>query len=112
MDPGLKLDGLPSGLVFCLKNVGKPVNREDGYALAPYYLTYVSEDGPVNLNFVQSKKILDVLKKHGHGKGTPDTDAIARMDARTKGGKDMSYYRDLLETAVGSIIGKSEENGV
>ena len=112
LDPGLKLDGLPSGLVFCLKNVGKPVNREDGYALAPYYLTYVSEDGPVNLNFVQSKKILDVLKKHGHGKGTPDTDAIARMDARTKGGKDMSYYRDLLETAVGSIIGKSEEKGV
>jgi SNF2 family DNA or RNA helicase len=98
LDTGLKLDGLPSGVVFCLKNVGKPVNREDGYALAPYYLTYVSEDGPVNLNFVQSKKILDVLKKHGHGKGTPDADAIARMDARTKGGKDMSYYRDLLET--------------
>ncbi len=112
LDTGLKLDGLPSGVVFCLKNVGKPVNREDGYALAPYYLTYVSEDGPVNLNFVQSKKILDVLKKHGHGKGTPDTDAIARMDARTKSGKDMSYYRGLLETAVSSIIGKSEEKGV
>jgi len=112
LDTGLKLDGLPPGVVFCLKNVGKPVNREDGYALAPYYLTYVSEDGPVNLNFVQSKKILDVLKKHGHGKGTPDTDAIARMDARTKSGKDMSYYRGLLETAVSSIIGKSEEKGV
>ncbi|EBA04704.1 DEAD/DEAH box helicase-like protein [Rhodobacteraceae bacterium HTCC2150] len=112
LDAGLNLDGLPPGVVFCLKNVGKPVNREDGYALAPYYLTYVSEDGQVNLNFVQSKKILDVLKKHGHGKGTPDPDAIARMDARTKGGKDMSYYRGLLETAVSSIIGKSEEKGV
>ena len=112
LDTGLKLDGLPSGVIFCLKNVGKPVNREDGYALAPYYLTYVSEDGPVNLNFVQSKKILDVLKKHGHGEGTPDTDATDRMHARTKGGKDMSYYRDLLETAVASIIGKSEEKGV
>lgn len=112
LDAGLKLDGLPSGVVFCLKNVGKPVNREDGYALAPYYLTYVSEDGQVNLNFVQSKKILDVLKKQGHGRATTDTDAIARMDARTKSGKDMSHYRNLLETAVGSIIGKSEEKGV
>ena len=112
LDAGLSLDGLPSGVVFCLKNVGKPLNREDGYALAPYYLTYVSDDGQVNLNFVQSKKILDVLKKHGHGKRRPDTEAIARMDKRTKAGRDMSHYRSLLEVAVSSIIGKSEEKGV
>ncbi len=112
LDAGLKLEGLPPGIVFCLKNVGKPVNREDGYALAPYYLTYVSDNGQVNLNFVQSKKILDVLKKHGHGKRSPDTKAIARMDALTKNGKDMSHYRSLLEAAVSSIIGKSEEKGV
>ena len=112
LDAGLKLDGLPPGVVFCLKNVGKPVNREDGYALAPYYLTYVTDDGQVNLNFVQSKKILDVLKKHGHGKRQPDTAAIARMNAITKSGKDMSHYRSLLEAAVSSIIGKSEEKGV
>lgn len=112
LDAGLKLDGLPPGVVFCLKNVGKPVNREDGYALAPYYLTYVTDDGQVKLNFVQSKKILDVLKKHGHGKRQPDTAAIARMNAITKKGKDMSHYRGLLEAAVSSIIGKSEEKGV
>lgn len=112
LDVGLKLDGLPPGVVFCLKNVGKPVIREDGYALAPYYLTYVTDDGQVNLNFVQSKKILDVLKKHGHGKRQPDTAAITRMNAITKNGKDMSHYRRLLEAAVSSIIGKSEEKGV
>lgn len=112
LDAGLKLDGLPPGVVFCLKNVGKPVNREDGYALAPYYLTYVTDDGQVNLNFVQSKKILDVLKKHGHGKRQPDTAAIVRMNAITNNGKDMSHYRGLLEAAVSSIIGKSEEKGV
>lgn len=112
LDAGLKLDGLPPGVVFCLKNVGKPVNREDGYALAPYYLTYVTDDGQVNLNFVQSKKILDVLKKHGLGETQPDTAAITRMNAITKNGKDMSHYRGLLEAAVSSIIGKSEEKGV
>ncbi len=112
LDAGLKLDGLPPGVVFCLKNIGKLVNREDGYALAPFYLTYVSDDGQVNLNFVQSKKILDALKKHGLGKRVSDDAAVARMDARTKNGKDMSHYRNLLESAVSSIVGKSEEKGV
>jgi len=112
LDKGLKVEGLPSGVAFCLKNVGKQVNREDGYALAPYYLTYVSDDGAVDLNFVQSKRIMDVLKKHGHGKPAPDAGAVARMDALTNNGKDMSHYRNLLEIAVSSIIGKSEEKGV
>ena len=112
LDASLKLDELPPGVVFCLKNVGKPANRKDGYALAPYYLTYVSEDGQVSLNFVQSKKILDVLKKQGHGKPTPDAPAIARMDAKTKNGKDMSHYQSLLEIGISNIIGKSEEKGV
>lgn len=112
LDAGVKLDGVPPGVVFCLKNIGKPVARDDGYALAPYYLTYVSDDGQVSLNFAQSKKILDVLKKHGHGKPAPDAEAVARMDALTKNGRDMSHYRGLLETAVSSIIGKSEEKGV
>ena len=112
LDATLKLDGVPPGVIFCLKNIGKPVNREDGYALAPYYLTYVADDGAVPLNFVQSKKILDILKKQGHGKRSPDSEAMARMNAVTRNGKDMSHYRTLLEAAVASIVGKSEEKGV
>lgn len=112
LDTGLKLDGLPTGVIFCLKNTGKPVNREEGYALAPYYLAYVTDDGTVNLNFTQSKKILDVLKKHGHGRSTTDAKAVERMNAVSKNGKDMGHYRGLLEAAVASIIGKSEEKGV
>lgn len=112
IDQGLQLDGLPTGVIFCLRNVGKPVANDDGYALAPYYLTYVSDDGQVNLTFTQSKKVLDLLKKHGHGKGVPDQAAIARMNERTRNGRDMSHYRALLESAVASVIGKSEEKGV
>ena len=36
LDHALKLEGLPPGVIFCLKNVGKPVSNDDGYALAPY----------------------------------------------------------------------------
>ena len=34
------------------------------------------------------------------------------MNRITRNGKDMSHYRTLLEKAVTSIIGKSEEKGV
>ena len=112
LDHALRLEGLPPGVIFCLKNVGKPVSNEDGYALAPYYLTYVSDNGQVALTFTQSKKVLDVLKKHGLGKRSVDTEAVARINATTRNGRDMSHYRALLEAAVASVVGKSEEKGV
>ena len=34
------------------------------------------------------------------------------MNAKTKNGRDMNHYRALLEKAVASIVGKSEEKGV
>jgi len=112
LDPALQQDEIGPGVIFCLKNIGKPVAEEEGYALAPYYLTYLTNDGEVKYTFTQSKKILDVMKKQGLGKQHPDTDAVARMNKVTRNGKDMSHYRSLLETAVSSIIGKSEEKGV
>ena len=65
LDEGLNVEGLRSGIAFCLKNVGKQVNREDGSALAPYYLIYVSDDGEVDLNFIQSKRLWMCSKSMG-----------------------------------------------
>ncbi len=112
IDPGLQAGQLEPGVIFCLKNVGKPVHEEVGYALAPYYLVCVADEGEVTYPFTQSKKILDVLKKQGLGNRHPDIRAVERMNAVTGKGKDMSHYRTLLECAVSSIIGKSEEKGV
>ena len=112
VDPGLQAGQLEPGVIFCLKNVGKPVHEEAGYALAPYYLVCVTDEGEVTYPFTQSKKILDVLKKQGLGNRHPDIRAVERMNAVTGKGKDMGHYRTLLECAVSSIIGKSEEKGV
>lgn len=112
MDHGLRLDGLKPGVIFCLRNTGKPVHAEEGYALSPHYLAYVSDDGEVSFGYTQAKKVLDLLKRHGLGKKHPEAPAVERMDRRTKGGKDMSHYRRLLQRAVSGIIGKSEEKGV
>ncbi|MCG7877509.1 MAG: SNF2-related protein [Candidatus Thiodiazotropha endolucinida] len=112
MDGGLHLDGLKPGVIFCLRNTGKPVHAEEGYALSPHFLAYVTDDGEVSYGYTHAKKVLDLLKKHGLGKKHPESSAVERMNQKTRQGKDMSHYRHLLEQAVGSIVGKSEEKGV
>ena len=112
IDPTLQREGIEPGVIFCLKNIGKQVQKEEGYALSPYYLIYVTDNGDVKYTFTQAKKIMDVLKKQGLGNRYPDTEAVERFREATRKGKDMDHYRQLLQYAVSSIVGKSEEKGV
>ncbi len=101
------------GALFCLKQLKDANNSaNDAYALAPYYLVYVTDDNEVKYPFTQTKKMLDILKKQGLSKHLPDSSAIQTLNEQTSMGKDMSHYQQLLETAVSSIIGKSEEKGM
>lgn len=100
------------GVIFCLKNITGKAAHDESYALAPYYLVYVTETGQIKNNYIQAKKILDILKKQGLGNHSPNVNAIAVFNEETKSGKDMAEYRQALELAVGSIIGKTEEKGV
>lgn len=100
------------GVIFCLKNITGKTARDDAYALAPYYLVYVTEAGTVKYNFVQAKKILDILKKQSLGWHVPNPEAVECFHRETQNGKDMGRYRSLLETAINSIVGKVEEKGV
>lgn len=112
IDPALRDPDIESGVIFCLKNITGKAAHDDSYALAPYYLVYVTDSGQIKYNFVQAKKILDILKKQGLGWHRPDTKAVAKYLQDTENGKDTSQYRHALELAVGSIIGKAEEKGV
>ncbi|MDO9268902.1 MAG: helicase-related protein [Methylobacter sp.] len=100
------------GVIFCLKNISGKTAHDNSYALAPYYLIYVTKTGTVKYNFLQAKKILDILKKQGLSWQHPDPKAVDLFLQDTEQGKDMSQYRTLLETAINSIIGKAEEKGV
>ena len=101
-----------AGVIFCLKNITGKAVHDESYAIAPYYLVYVTENNTIKYNFLQVKKILDILKKQGLTWQHPDSKAVAQFHQSTQQGKDMSLYRSLLETAINSIIGKSEEKGV
>ena len=103
---------LAPGVIFCLKNEGAQTVSDTTYALSPYYMVYVSNDGSVVLQFTQTKKILDILKKISiHGKQV-DPDAIARFNVFTRNGADMRHYQTLLSKAVQALTGAAEERGV
>lgn len=100
------------GVIFCLRSENTKVRTDTTYALSPYYLVYVTEDGEVRLNFTHAKQILDVIKKLSLGRSNPDERAVAAFNAATRDGADMSRCQAMLGRAVAAITGKAEEKGV
>ena len=115
LDDSLAEEGLKSGVIFCLKNIrtgSQAVQVDDNYPLAPYFLVYVSDDAVIELNFTQSKKVLDLLKRQAFNHLDIDEGAAGYVNDATKKDRNMDHYRHLLAVAVDSIAGKSEEKGV
>jgi hypothetical protein len=100
------------GAFFCLRSENAKLNVDSTYALSPHFLVYVAEDGEVQLNFTQTRRILDVIKKLSLGRSQPDAEAQRRLSDATRGGAEMEHYRHLLERAAAAISGKAEEKGV
>ncbi len=100
------------GVIFCLKNEGSQTVSDTTYALSPLYLIYVSDDGSVILQFTQVRKILDLLKKKGIEGKVLNPETLDAFHSRTRKGKDMSHYQNLLSKAIQALTGAAEERGV
>ena len=100
------------GAIFCLRDLKGSVQNEDTYALAPFYLVYVSDAGNIVCNHLQAKKSLDIFKKQSATASVLNQEAIDALNGSTRNGRDMTAYRHLLDRAIESIIGKTEEKGV
>lgn len=105
-------DGIVPGTLFCLRDIHGKVQPDPNYALAPYYLVYVADDGEIVFNHLQARKSLDVFKKLCAMQDAVNSKAEAAMAQATRQHRDMGHYQFLLERAIGSIIGKTEEKGV
>ena len=99
------------GVIFCLKQVNKDIKPSEYNTLNPYFLVYVKENGEILLNFIQSKKILDIYKKVCIGEKELYPDLIAEFNRETSNAKDMSKFTNFLEKTVENIVGKEEEKG-
>lgn len=99
----------PRGAIFVLKNVNSGVNIDRQNRLHPFYLVYITDDGQVAVNHLQPKELLDKLRLLAKGKDQPDIDLVAKFNAETSDGKDMSNYTHLLTTAIQSMIVTKED---
>jgi len=100
------------GAFFCLRSENAKVTVDTTYALSPHFLVFVSDDGEVILNFTQTRRFLDLVKKLALGRSQPDAEAHQRFAERTRDGADMDHYQMLLDRAVAAVSGKAEEKGV
>lgn len=100
------------GVIFCLKQINEEIKPSEFNTLNPYFLVYIKESGEVLLNFIQSKKILDIYKKVCLGENTLFPDLISEFNRETNNAKDMSKFTNFLEKTVENIVGKEEEKGL
>ena len=106
------MDGIAAGTIFCLKDIHGKVGLDPNYALSPHYIVYVAEDGNIIYNHLQSKKSLDIFKKLCLMNKVIDEKAVQELNDATRNGKDMSAYQSMLEAAIQSVVGKTEEKGI
>lgn len=103
---------MPSGVIFILKNINSGVNIDKQNRLHPFYLIYIKDDGSVNINHLQSKELLDKLRLLSKGNDSPNSDLVAKFNAETNDGKNMSKYTSLLTAAIQSIITVKDEKNI
>jgi len=101
-----------AGTIFCLKDINNKVEFNPHYALTPYYVVYVAENGNIIFNHLQGKKSLDIFKKLCSMNTDVDQNTVNNLNQETKNGKDMGAYQYMLECAIQSIVGKTEEKGI
>ena len=111
-DKALVDDALTPGAVFLLKVRDDAFIFSKAYALAPYVLAYVTDDGRLAHAIEEPKLALDVLRHHCLGGTKPDATVIAEFNKATRSGGSMKHYRDLLNVAVGAASGQAEESMV
>jgi len=100
------------GAFFCLRSENAKIRVDTTYALEPHFLVFVSDNGEVVLNFTQTRRFLDLIKKLALGRSQADTRAHQRFADRTRDGADMEHYQMLLDSAVAAVSGIAEEKGV
>lgn len=104
--------GLQPGVIFALKNIHDSVNLNQQNRLHPYYLVYIGDDGEIVADHTEVKRLLDLIRTSCKGRSAPVPDVCRIFNDRTKDGRDMERYSDLLSQAIRSMIEVKEEKDI
>lgn len=105
-------DNMPAGVIYILKNINKGTNINNMNRLHPFYMVYIQDNGEIICNHLQPKELLDKLRLACKGQNQIHKSACNSFNKRTKDGKNMKQYSDLLGSAIKSIISVKEESDV
>lgn len=102
----------PPGVIFVLKNRTESVNIDHQNRLHPFYMVYIGNDGEVLCDYLQPKKLLDIMRAVCRGKNKPLEELYRRFNEETDDGRNMGEVSELLTEAIASIIHTKEESEV
>ncbi|HHU16601.1 MAG TPA: DEAD/DEAH box helicase, partial [Clostridiales bacterium] len=105
-------EDIPPGVIYVLRNINDGINKENQNRLHPFYIVYITEDGEIASNHLESKKTLDLLRYVCRGETEPIEKAYKRFNAETDDGRSMTKYSNLLQETIESIIHISEESDI
>ena len=102
----------PPGVIYVLRNVNESINIDKQNRLHPFYMVYLQDDGSVLCHHLAPKKLLDTMRLLCKGNSVPFQDLCKKFNKMTRDGKNMTFYSQLLGTAVESIISKKKESDI
>ena len=102
----------PPGVIYVLKNRAQSINIDNKNRLHPFYMVYISDEGEVVCDYLQPKKLLDVMRYVCRGKDKPIEELYHQFNDETEDGRNMSEISELLSEAINSIIDVKEENDI
>lgn len=102
----------PPGVIYVLKNRAQSINIDNKNRLHPFYMVYVSDEGEVVCDYLQPKKMLDIMRFVCRGQDKPIEELYHRFNDETEDGRNMSEISELLCEAINSIIDVKDENDI
>ena len=99
----------PEGVIFVLRNINNSVNIDNQNRIHPFYMVYISVDGEVICDYLNPKKLLDIIRLLCRGKSEPVMPLCAKFNVETDDGRNMKEVSQLLSDAINSIIDVKEE---
>ncbi len=86
------------------------MNVDHRNRIHPFYMVYISEEGEIQCDYLNPKKLLDTLRYLCQGKTEPYQELCRRFNEKTNDGRDMHEVSELLSEAIESIVDQKEDN--
>ncbi len=102
----------PPGVLFVLKNRTESINIDNQNRLHPFYMVYMSCDGDVICDYLNPKRMLDIMRHLCKGRDEPVKELYQRFNEETDDGRNMGEISELLSEAINSIIDTKEESDI